>query len=205
MKNAGFTLLELLIVITIAAILVGIAIPSFDGYIKKNAVEALEHELNTSINLARGEALTRQRPVSIACIDTSSGGINTTVACGGDWSGGWVVFVDDSSSSFANGLLDASEEVLFAKKYKGNARVAVSDPDNNDAGLSAITLNFRGALHDDSRAFALFCSSSDEAIFARGLLLERSGRLMRSRDSDNDGIHNKKFASMNTSNLACSA
>lgn len=181
-SSQGFTLLELIIVVAIAAILVGIAVPSFDGLIKNNSVKALEHELNTSIAFARGEALTRQKPVSIACVTSDSGG------CNGDWSEGWVVFVDDKAGSYADGVLNTDEDVLLSKANNGKATVVIKDPDASST-RNDITFNYKGYSVDDSRASVVVCASSKEAYYARGLVLERSGRLMRSKDTDGDGVH----------------
>lgn len=179
--SQGFTLLELIIVVSIAAILVGIAVPSFDGLIKKNTIKALEHELHTSIAFARAEALTRQKPVSITCV-------NTVGDCEGDWSAGWVVFVDDDAGDYADGVLDANEEVLLSKENNGKATALVKDPDSGDT-RNAIVFNYKGYSRDDSRASVVICTALKEAYYARGLVLERSGRLMRSKDSTGDGVH----------------
>lgn len=175
----GFTLLELIIVLAIAAILVGIAVPSFDGYIKKNAVQALEHELNTSIILARGEALSRQKPITIT--RTTSSGLST-----GNWSEGWIVFIDVD----ADGLLDSGEETLFSKTNNGKASVRASNPDKStNAAINFVTFNYKGYSNDDSRASFTVCPQTKELSYSRGLILERSGRLMRSKDTTGDGVH----------------
>lgn len=178
----GFTLLELIIVVAIVAILASVAAPSFDELIKNNSVKALEHELNTSITFARSEALTRQKPVSIACVTSNSGG------CKGDWSEGWVVFVDDKSGDYADGVLNTDEEILLSKANNGKATALIKDPDANST-RDGITFNYKGYSMDDSRASVVVCASSKEAYYARGLVLERSGRLMRSKDTTGDGVH----------------
>ncbi|MBO5253099.1 MAG: prepilin-type N-terminal cleavage/methylation domain-containing protein [Clostridia bacterium] len=60
--NAGFTLVELIVVIAILAILGGVAVPAYSGYVKKaerSADEALLNEINTafaSACMANGES-----------------------------------------------------------------------------------------------------------------------------------------------------
>ena len=49
--NGGFTLVELIVVIAILAILGGVAVPAYSGYVEKAdraADEALLHEINTA-------------------------------------------------------------------------------------------------------------------------------------------------------------
>ena len=46
MKKRAFTLIELLIIITIIAILVGVALPYYQDYIKQAKLAKAEHELD---------------------------------------------------------------------------------------------------------------------------------------------------------------
>lgn len=62
---SGFTLVELLVVVAVAAILIALAAPSFSGYIAKKRVEGVFTELATDIQLARSEAVQRNASVRI--------------------------------------------------------------------------------------------------------------------------------------------
>lgn len=82
----GFTLIELMVTITVLAILVGIAIPSFRNIIDNNRSLALAQEGQAALQYARSEAVKRKRNVTICR------SVNKT-ACenGTDWSVGWLV------------------------------------------------------------------------------------------------------------------
>lgn len=87
MKNArGFTLLELLTTLTVAAILVGVAIPNFKILIQNDRQAAQVNSLLTALTLARSEAIKRGGNT------TASVCAGTTTACGGLWTNGWVVY-----------------------------------------------------------------------------------------------------------------
>jgi type IV fimbrial biogenesis protein FimT len=82
--DSGFTLLELLITITIAAVLAGIAIPSFKSSISGNRLTTYTNDMVTALNLARSEAVKRGKRVVVRRI-------------GADWQGGWRVFIDENN------------------------------------------------------------------------------------------------------------
>lgn len=74
----GFTLVELMIGLVVLTILVGIAIPSYQGLIANQRVRATTTDMHSSLILARSEAIKRNRQVIV------------TPAAGG-WSSGWKI------------------------------------------------------------------------------------------------------------------
>lgn len=79
---SGFTLIELMVTLALAAILMTVAVPSFVTYQRNSELSSFANSLLASVNAARGEAMKR--------------GMNAMVvpAVGTNWDGGWVVFVD---------------------------------------------------------------------------------------------------------------
>lgn len=61
----GFTLIELMVTISIAAILLAIGVPSFQAIIENNRLATQSNELITAVNLARSEAIKRGVDISI--------------------------------------------------------------------------------------------------------------------------------------------
>lgn len=80
----GFTILELMIVLTIAGILSAIAIPSFTVFIKNNCMTTKAVLLVNSLQFARSEAIKRKE--SIALRTNPSVGNNAN-----EWGGGWRI------------------------------------------------------------------------------------------------------------------
>lgn len=93
MKNAyGFTLVELMITILLAAIVLTLGIPSFNQTIRTNRVATQVNELVTALNLARSEAIHRGLGVTV-CASADQ------ATCSGskDWRTGWIVITDDNT------------------------------------------------------------------------------------------------------------
>lgn len=61
----GFTMIELVIAVAIAAILLTLAAPSFRGFLGKKRVEGVATELSTDLQYARSEAIARNATVRV--------------------------------------------------------------------------------------------------------------------------------------------
>ena len=109
-KQAGFTLIELLISIVLLAILLALAVPSFQSFVKNNRVTAQTNELVSAIQLARSEALKRGTN-SVIC--ASDNGEDCTG--NGTWASGWIVFSDfNADGSPANvGSCEENEDCIL--------------------------------------------------------------------------------------------
>ncbi len=64
-RDAGFTLLELIVTIAVASIILGIAVPSFRAMSINNRLATQANDIVGAINLARSEAIKRNRSVSL--------------------------------------------------------------------------------------------------------------------------------------------
>ena len=98
----GLTMVELMMVLVISAILLSLAVPSFVGAMRTNALARNTSNFLTAVNLARSEALTRNRSVTICKRDANGGNCDPAA----NWDAGWIVFVDLNG----NGQVDAGPE-----------------------------------------------------------------------------------------------
>jgi type IV fimbrial biogenesis protein FimT len=103
----GFTLVELMITIFVAAILLVLAAPNFRDVIMNNRVTSATTALVTDLQLARSEAVHRGTLVAVVS-DSGTG----------DWSSGWKVKADTGFA--ANGT-------TFATVLRTNAGVSTAD------------------------------------------------------------------------------
>lgn len=102
MKHAhGFTLVELLITILVAALLMALAIPAFHSFVENNRIISSTNELITSLAVARSEAIHRRDTVTL-CSSTDTAAAVPTCAASASWETGWIAFTDRN----ANGVYE---------------------------------------------------------------------------------------------------
>ncbi len=94
-RMSGMTLVELLVVMTIAAILLGVGVPSFRYVTNANRMSGEINNLLGDMQFARSEALKEGQTVTI-CSSTDGS------ACGtASWDKGWIVFSDPTGAQSA--------------------------------------------------------------------------------------------------------
>jgi type IV fimbrial biogenesis protein FimT len=71
-RRRGVTLVELLVVLAVAAILALVAAPSFNDFIRVQRLKGVANQLMTDLQFARAEAASRNRPVQIRFSENES-------------------------------------------------------------------------------------------------------------------------------------
>ena len=78
-RPRGFTLTELMIVVTVMAILMAVALPNFAVFVRNQRVKTASFDVFSSLVYARSEAVTRNAAVTMAPVTA------------GSWISGWTV------------------------------------------------------------------------------------------------------------------
>lgn len=123
--GAGFTIIEMMVAVTVLGILSVVALPSLQGLIANQRVRNVTTDLMASLMFARSEAIKRNAQINI-------------VPNGGDWSTGWTVQTTGGATLRAQ---DAPTGVTATGPagnviYQGNGRVT---------GATSIQFTFRYA------------------------------------------------------------
>jgi type IV fimbrial biogenesis protein FimT len=111
-NQSGFTILELMIVVTIAGILAVIAIPYMKDIIANQRIRAAVTDMHLSLLLARSEAIKRNANMNV-------------VRTGGAWTGGWTVQTADTTVLRTNAALS---DVTLECNTDGNVAADVCPP-----------------------------------------------------------------------------
>lgn len=118
----GFTLIELVVTLAVAAILTVLAIPGYTTTVKNNRLHNAANAFVAAVNLARVESVRRNARVTL-CKSGDGNGCATR----GDWSQGWIVFVDANSNAARDGgeqLIRGHESLHATLSIAGNTPVA---------------------------------------------------------------------------------
>lgn len=157
-KMAGFTIIELMITLVVAAILLAIAAPSFRSIIQDNRLTTDVNTLAASLNLTRSEAIKRGTQVTLCKSNDAASCVATA-----NWQDGWIIWADTDNDA----AVDANEIIrVIGGLSEGNTLAFAT-------GNNAIVYNPTGFASNDDGTFRL---CDDRGInFAKGLVISPSG------------------------------
>jgi len=160
----GFTLVELLVVVSIAAVLALIAVPSLQNAILANRGDTASNQFAAVLSMARSEAVKQGATVWVC---TSAAGLPCPPSSGviTNWTGGWSVCC--TPGSVAAGTLLAVQ-----------TGAALSAPMTNYGSTSTISFDSLGRLPVGSTGQSfLFCPDGVDPTKSFLVTIQPSGRV----------------------------
>jgi type IV fimbrial biogenesis protein FimT len=170
-RSAGFTLVELMITVVVAAILLAIAVPSFRTFMQNDQQWVQTNNLILALNTARSEAIKSDLTGGVR-VCSSTDGVNCT---GTPWEQGWIVLSANPLNPNA-GLKPL--EVVGALPNGTTLREV-----NN--GLTSITFLSNGAVTAPAVAAFKMCDIRG-ATYARYVQVTLMGRVAASPNVGKD-------------------
>lgn len=155
--SRGFTLIELMVAVAVLAVLMTVAVPSYQRMVLNNRMAAQANDLISALSLGRSEAVKRAANVTVCA---SSNG----AACTGTWAQGWIVrdaagnvlrvFPALRGDSTLAGGANVTSQVVFT------ATGGTTIPVGANTASTTITL----------------CPPAPATVDGRAIQIERSGR-----------------------------
>ena len=166
-SDKGFTLAELLVSMTILAVLAALAIPSFNNLLNRQAISQQAWEVRRALELARGLAVAEQQVWKVCMADLN-------LQCVKQQGQRLLVFRDSNNDHLVNGQ---DKLQLNLQIQSRNIRLSAS-------GRSYIRFKGSGEALDSGNF--LFCGNDKSSQYGRQTIVFRSGRVRLSTDTDGD-------------------
>ncbi|MFQ3200586.1 MAG: type IV fimbrial biogenesis protein FimT [Zhongshania sp.] len=155
--NKGFTLIELIVTVSIASVLAVVAVPSFTQFIDESRDRAVVQKLIKSLVAARSEAVVRAVPVSLSAID-------------GNWANGWLSWVDTDG----NGSYDDGEAIQKSTAVSGGAAIT---GDRGGTAVNTIVFSRDGFLNDAAGIVISYRTSPEYCVRDRNISINLTGQV----------------------------
>ena len=165
---SGFSLIELLITIAIAAIITGLAAPSFKKMLDANRIQTTASALQGDLMFARTEAVKRGIWVT-TCPSTDQ----ATCSGANAWETGWIVFYDKTG----NGIYDATVDTILKVRGAATGKISiVAAPVPTAPATSEVIFNREGfTTNMGTSMIALTLHTSDNFANATRCVLVNFG------------------------------
>ena len=164
----GFTIVELMVTLAIAAILLAVAVPSFTLFAQKRAISQKTVQVRNALELARGLALSQRQVWTVCTVDASDSCVSSAGLR-------LLVFRDDNDDKDFN-----TGEMLQQDIDINSIELEISA-----SGRSYIRFARSGEALESGNIEV--CSTNQAVDYGRQAIIFRSGRIRLSNDSDGDG------------------
>lgn len=166
---AGFTLVELMVTLLLAAIVLSYGVPGFRSLILNNRQSTQMNNFLTALMLARSEAVKRHQSITL-CKSANS----TSCTNAGGWEQGWIVFNDPNN----NRIVEPPAEVII-RAYPGFTNGATL---RGTVGIrNSLGYQSTGYIATGNNGMFVYCDArvqnfANDAAQARVLIISPTGQ-----------------------------
>ena len=201
----GFTLMELMITLSILSVIVVLAAPSFTGSVQRGRLTAQINQITGLIAYARSEAA--KRPNTTITLCGSNDPTAATPVCNtSNWEAGWLIFSDANADKVlnvtnedlnGNSILDAGEDIngngildsATDELLQLGTPLAGGNTLRTTGFTSSDSLQFNATGLPDSAGTFVLCDSKG-VTKAKAVAVGIIGRTRLAVDEDTDNIVN---------------
>ncbi len=175
MNNNGYTIIELLVTLSITTALVTLTVPSLSEFSNRQQANT---EINNYINFfkfARYTAAARTKYISVCAIETPK-------SCGTDWSKGVIIFEDNN----IDGNINENEEIIkLFERVDSNSTITLNASLNSDfINYTPNGTSFRRSISGN----LVYCQGQNNTANSKALIFSRAGRVYLAPDNDKNGV-----------------
>lgn len=172
--QTGVTLLELMITLTVLAMVIAIAVPASGKLIQMNQSKAVTQQLYRALQFTRAEAIKRGTRVVLCPLDRQTG------QCTSNWNQSLAVFPDTNR----DGTLPAPDAIVLETPPVPAGSLHMSPANRKLIRFDAI------GYSPGSMGNLTYCprGADTDPGAIRQLVLTLYGRVRWARDSDGDGV-----------------
>ena len=170
-------MIELMVTLSVLAILMVVAIPSFQAMIASSSLSTASNDLLTTFAQARSNAIRRGARVTV-CKSANGAQCTTT----GNWEQGWIMFNDDDHST-TNPNVDTGESITFTAPALSSGLVMKANLDYVSYASDGQPKNMNGSPYFGTIRICSTAESLSNDKRARDLVLNSAGRIIIKRPS----------------------
>jgi type IV fimbrial biogenesis protein FimT len=168
------TLIELLITLAVGAVLLVVAVPNLNTFVKNNRIVSATNDFVAAVNIARTEAIRRGVTV-VLCRTTqplaATPSCDRTGSSANDWSTGWLMYATDGDIDERD-YASATDDLIRVGQATGGSVELTS----NGTGNQWLAINRDGTLREAGNTAAYAVCDDRGYDYGRLIRINATGR-----------------------------